>query len=279
MVTGSSGRFGSRFTQLYQGENPLLAPNRHEFDVCNRRQVSRYLTNQTPWAIVHLAAYTDVGKAEDEERELCYQVNETGTRNIVDAARQVGAHVFHCSTQMVFAGDSGPYSESDPPETNPNNLTVYGHSKALAEGLVRSLGDLATIFRISYPYFLATLLTRLRAGDTLRAFTDQQISITDVDRACLDLQIIIARRLSGTFHLTSSEPTTPYDLLTHVLNSRPEISGKITPSSINAPGVDRKRYPPHGDLSTHATLKALGTQPYSPLDVADKLLIQLSNHK
>ena len=49
---------------------------------------------------------------------------------------------------MVFSGASGPYKETDIPETDTDKLTWYGFTKAEAE---RVIGDKGTIVRIIYP--------------------------------------------------------------------------------------------------------------------------------
>ncbi len=74
--------------------------------------------------IVHCAAYTDVAKAEIE-KDLCYQTNVIGTRNLAS----LGIPMLYISTEYVFDGEKGNYSEEDYP--NPQNF--YSLTKLLGE--------------------------------------------------------------------------------------------------------------------------------------------------
>jgi len=73
---------------------------------------------------VHSAAYTDVAMAETE-RELCYQTNVIGTRNLAS----LGVPMLYISTEYVFDGEKGNYHEGDYP--NPRNF--YALTKLLGE--------------------------------------------------------------------------------------------------------------------------------------------------
>lgn len=74
--------------------------------------------------IVHLAAYTDVLKAE-KDHDLCYQTNVIGTRNMAS----LGIPMIYISTEYVFDGEKGNYLEDDYP--NPQNF--YAFTKLLGE--------------------------------------------------------------------------------------------------------------------------------------------------
>lgn len=119
LLTGGSGLLG---TEL-QKHMEFYAPSRQEFDITNRLfPMVRFI--EIPKLIVHAGAYTDVAKAESE-KERCYQTNVIGTRNLAS----LGIPMLYISTEYVFDGEKGNYSEEDYP--NPRNF--YALTKLLGE--------------------------------------------------------------------------------------------------------------------------------------------------
>lgn len=74
--------------------------------------------------IVHCAAFTDLVRAE-KEKDLCYQTNVIGTRNVAS----LGIPMIYISTEYVFDGEKGSYAEED----YPNPINYYAFTKLLGE--------------------------------------------------------------------------------------------------------------------------------------------------
>lgn len=134
LLTGGSGRLG---TEL-QAELPALgvevfAPPRAELDVTSFETISKALEHYRPDLVVHAAAYTNVSGAETE-REACWASNVEGTRNVVQALMESESKLIHISTDYVFWGDVGGYSEEDTPGPVRN---YYALSKLAAEEVAR----------------------------------------------------------------------------------------------------------------------------------------------
>ncbi len=149
LLTGGSGRLGRELTSRLP---EIAAPTRAECDVTDARSVRDSVAETRPELVVHAAAYTDVSAAESN-RKPCWDVNVVGTRNVAEAARQVGAKLLHVSTDYVFFGDRGGYREDDPPGPVRN---YYALSKLAAEEVARTAPDhlvLRTSFRANrWPY-------------------------------------------------------------------------------------------------------------------------------
>lgn len=96
-------------------------------------------------AIVHLAALADASLSIADPVGYT-EVNATGTLNILEAARQVGAGVVFASSQRVYPPWHGPQDEM----LAPAPTTVYGWGKLAAEGWV-------TMYRQSYDLPAITL--------------------------------------------------------------------------------------------------------------------------
>jgi len=146
LLTGGSGRLG---TEL-QSELPALgvevvAPHRAEMDITRSETISEALERYEPDVFVHAAAYTNVSMAE-KEREACWESNVGGTRNVVRALAGRKAKLVHISTDYVFWGDTGGYTEEDTPGPTRN---YYALSKLVAEEVARTQPG-ALVIRTSF---------------------------------------------------------------------------------------------------------------------------------
>ena len=118
LLVGGSGLLGKELQKLIE----CSSPSRKILDINKPIFNPGSLLNFN--LIVLAAAYTDVVKAETE-KELCYQTNVIGTRNLAS----LGIPMLYISTEYVFDGEKGNYSEEDYP--NPQNF--YAFTKLLGE--------------------------------------------------------------------------------------------------------------------------------------------------
>ncbi len=159
LITGSTGLTArkvleqavDRYNVVLLGRTPppgSVAPHRYlEADLTDAASVQRAVAEARPQAIIHTAAMTDVDRCE-REPELAWAVNVDGTGHVAEAARAAGAHLVFVSTDYVFSGEAGPYSETD--ATDPRS--VYGKSKLAAEQVVQERCPDAAIARTSTLY-------------------------------------------------------------------------------------------------------------------------------
>lgn len=219
--TGLSGLVGSRVTQVlreaFQFENLSLETG---VDITQKDVVrDRVAASDAAW-IFHFAAMTDLDVAEGErelgERSKTWIVNVEGTRHIVDAARAGGKRVLYLSTDFVFDGNDGQYSE----EHTPNPQSWYAVTKYEAEKLVAALGDEGLILRIAFPYctslggrpdFVHRIMGELRAGKTIESPNDQVFTPTLIDDVAHVIRVLVERNSSGIYHSVGSQALTPYD--------------------------------------------------------------------
>ena len=135
LLTGGSGRLGRELqTELPALGAEVLAPPRAELDLALAETIETALDHYEPDVVVHAAAYTDVAGAETE-RETCWTSNVGGTRNIFLALARRKVKLVHISTDYVFWGDKGSYTEEDTPGPVRN---YYALSKLAAEEVARA---------------------------------------------------------------------------------------------------------------------------------------------
>ncbi len=152
LLTGGSGRLGSELIAIFPG---IVAPSHSDLDVTIADTINAAVEKYRPKVLVHAAAYTNVREAENQQ-EQCWNVNVTGTQNIVESAKETGIFLVHISTDYVFEGTRGNYKEDDPLGPTCN---YYASTKLEAENCVRALPDhlvVRTSFRPrEWPYEVA----------------------------------------------------------------------------------------------------------------------------
>ena len=80
------------------------------------------------------------------QRDAAWSTNDDGSRAVAAAARR--ARFIHLSTDVVFRGDRGRYTEDDAP----GPVNEYGRSKAAAERTVRAVHPDVLVARTSLLY-------------------------------------------------------------------------------------------------------------------------------
>ena len=185
-------------------------------DLESRESILNSMDTAKPDIVVHCAALTDVDRCE-RDRELTRRVNVEGTRLLADASRRMDAHFVFVSTDYVFDGEKGSYTEED----KPHPINFYGFSKWLGERAVAELCSEHLIARSSVIYgaqpstgktnFALWLLQNLRQGTEVSVLCDQFVSPTlNVNLAQMLLEAC-ERRLTGVVHLAGATRTSRYE--------------------------------------------------------------------
>jgi dTDP-4-dehydrorhamnose reductase len=206
LVTGAGGQLGRELVAALDG-GEVVAADHAALDVADRHAALQAVTALHPDVVVNAAAWTAVDACESDP-DRAWAVNALGPRHLAEAARLVGAHVVHVSTDHVFDGTATrPYVEWD----TPNPQSVYGRSKRGGE---LELGPGATLVRTSWVVgrhggnTAKTVLRLHRAGAPLRFVDDQRGSPTVAhDLAAAVARLAVARQ-PGTFHVTNQGETT-----------------------------------------------------------------------
>lgn len=214
LVTGASGLVGSRIAQMLSPIFNVLTPGRKILDITNADGVTLYMKQNVPSVVIHAAAFTDVQSAEKERGDtkgLVWKTNVEGTRNINNAAKQVGAFHIFISTGSVFAGTkdkSGPFTEADEPAGDSSKLTWYGWTKRMAEIEVQG-----AIIRISHPGYLSKLIFHRKRDPHIGFYTDQLFPLTSFTDLARAIERLIIKRQRGVFHVASPDLVSPYELV------------------------------------------------------------------
>jgi dTDP-4-dehydrorhamnose reductase len=221
IVTGGSGFVGAHVLRVFEGHGAEVAAPRHaEVDVTDARAVRDSVATFRPDAIVHCAILNDLG-ALYADRRAGWDAYVGATRNVVDAANELGARMLLVSTDWVFDG-TRPGSTEDTP---PNPVNLYGFLKAASELVVSERAGRGSVARIAavqgsaegapreqdagFGYFVAALVQRLRAGERFGVWESRRINMvatpTLASEAAELMWRILERDLDGIFHCCGGE--------------------------------------------------------------------------
>ncbi len=144
-VTGSNGRLGTEL-QARMSDRDVYWATRQDADITDRLAVQESIQCHAPRMVIHLAAWTDVARAESHKEEV-FQTNVMGTSHVARACRRMDIPLVFVSTDYVFGfTNRSPYS----PMSSHDPVNYYGLSKSVAEDVVQSKLSKYLIVRTSF---------------------------------------------------------------------------------------------------------------------------------
>lgn len=256
-VLGTHVAFATPTSLYYNPGEPDSSPNPRLLDF-------------RPQAVVHCGALTFVDYCEQHEAES-YQKTVVSTAAALQLAAQQQAKFIYISTDYVFDGERGPYTEDD----TVNPICVYGRHKLEAEQLVINSGVPYLILRITNVYgdelrgknFVARLLEQMVTNQpiVLTLPIDQYatpINALDVARA---LKLLLDHDRQGIYHLGSTDYMNRRQLAGRIIDSFAYVNASLTPSTTTALAQVAPR-PLRGGLLAHKFLREFPDFGFSTID-------------
>lgn len=245
-ITGANGLIGNYLVQTAPQFAPrwrVRALTRADFDLLDLAAAEREFKKDKPQLIIHCAAITVVGEAQ-KNPTLAWHVNVEATKFLAELAAEI-PYVFF-STDLVFDGRKGNYTETDAP----NPLHIYGETKVAAEKIVlqnpRNLIVRTTLNAGISPSGQRAFNEQLRAslqnagqgGMTL--FTDEfrcPIPAAETARAIWEL---VEKKCAGIYHVTGAEKLSRWQIGELLVKRWPEVTTQTKSSSAkDFPGPPR----------------------------------------
>jgi dTDP-4-dehydrorhamnose reductase len=234
LVTGGKGQLGTDCVRVFRESHEVLAIDLDELDITRLDDLEALVQKFMPNIIINCAAYTQVDNCEIEKK-LAWNVNVTGTENLVKCLEKQDGRLIHISTDYVFDGRKKipePYVETD----QPNPVSYYGKTKYESEKVVRRASDRHVIIRPAWMYgvngynFLKTMLNLAlkNPGDEIRVVNDQYGSPTWSYALALQIERIIHAHAGGIYHATAEGFCTWFELAEYFLNKM-QVPHNIVP--------------------------------------------------
>ena len=113
VMTGGSGRFAQIFKKIKNKEK-FYYPSKKVLNIKNLDSIERYIKKIKPDYIIHCAALSRPMDIHDKNIEESISTNIIGTSNIVKVCSKKKIKLIYFSTNYVYPGTKGNYSENDP---------------------------------------------------------------------------------------------------------------------------------------------------------------------
>ena len=188
----------------------------HKFNVTKHNEVLEAFDYFKPNYVIHTASIGNVDYCERNKDEA-YLVNVEGTKNILNSCKEHGAKIIFTSSNAVFSGEHGPYSEGS--ETNPVNY--YGKTKLIAEELVKNAGLDYVIARLILMYgwnyqnerknSVTWLIEKLQLGENVKMVNDTYTNPLFNIQAARALWQMIDRDNFGVYHIAGKDRINRYE--------------------------------------------------------------------
>lgn len=257
LVSGASGLLGLNLALEAAKQHTVLGTvNSHNLqtktfevlqtDLLDPGAISWVLDQAKPDWVIHCAALANVDVCETDP-DLARQLNAELPGILATYVARGGARLIHVSTDAVFDGRRGDYTEED----EPNPLSVYARTKLEGEYAVADAYPDAIIARVNIFGWSLTgkrslaeyFFNNLQAGRTVKGFTDVYfcpLLVNDLAKIFLDM---LEWGLSGLFHVVSRECLSKYDFGVKLARQFDLDEGLITPTSVERGGLKAVRSP------------------------------------
>jgi len=203
----------------------------------------------------------------DETREL----NVIGTRNVVTTAVQHDAKIVYYSTDYIFDGKSGPYSEED----RACPISVYGRTKWEAEQVIQEISSSYLILRTTVIFgwdrssknFAMQVWENLQAGKPMLVPNDQWGNPTFVDYLAEASLRLLQMGARGIFNVVGKDRMPRSEVAKSLARCMALDPNLIIPVPTSELGQKAPR-PLQGGLKTNKLEQLFGTE---PLDLSESL--------
>lgn len=234
LITGANGLLGQKLVDLLnqQPDVELIATARGQcrlpahytryryesLDITRPDEVAQQLAVLKPDCVIHTAAMTNVDQCEGQ-KEACWQMNVDAVQYLVDTCTRHDIFLLHLSTDFIFDGLNGPYTE----EAEAVPVSHYGESKLAAERVLRESKHLRwAIVRTVLVYGIAHDMSRtniilwvkksLEDGKTIQVVNDQWRTPTLAEDLALGCWLIVQQEAMGIFNISGKDFLTPYEM-------------------------------------------------------------------
>lgn len=274
LITGASGLLGHKIALLalkkgYEvysiyKDHPINLGTPIKLDLTGQSEVFKVISRLKPEVVIHTAAYTDVDGCEIN-KDLAWKVNAKATKHVAMASTSIGAHLTHVSTDYIFNGERGFYTEED----DPNPISYYGYTKLKGEEFVKEHAEEWCIARASVIYgwspehklnFATWLINNLNRGKEVKVLTDQYVSPTLNANLAEMLLEIAERKITGILHTAGATRVSRHEFALKLAEAFNLNINLIKPAKMNEIPWRAKR-PRDSSLNVSKASALLNTKP------------------
>lgn len=278
IVFGASGFIGKHFFKYFSERGDSVfgtythSPQEHlthfNLETPDLKQLNINLKN-VRYGII-CSAITDMDSCKTD-KEGTYRVNVTNTIKLLEQLFERGIVPVFLSSDHVFDGGKGNYSESD--ERKP--VLVYGQHKKEVEDFLMQSSKKYILARIGKVYSLTSdkrdmiteYIRRLQENETLRCVADRLFSPSYVGDIVRAVDELLKKNLYGCYNIASPESFSRFEIALLIKKNWGIPTGKVIPCSFKDLHFSDNR-PLNLTLNTEKFIKATG---FSFISLEDSL--------
>ncbi len=213
----------------------------HVVNIRDKNLLKQTVMAAMPHTVINLAAMTNVDKCESD-RQTAWDMNVTLVENLARLTRTIDAKLVQISTDYVFDGTKGPYSET----SVPNPISYYGKSKLAGENVCMAGNTNAVIVRTNIIYgpprerpdFVRWVLDALESRTPIRVVDDQIGNPTYVDDLAEVIMRLALSKRTGMYHVGGADFVSRYDFAMRIaefFKHDPSIIARVTTAELAQP--------------------------------------------
>jgi len=233
-------------------------------DITNIHSIEKVVNQFRPDLIINCAALTNLDQIESNP-ERAYAINAHGTKNIAEVSRQNKIKMIHISTDSVFDGKKGMYSEDD----IRNPINEYAKSKKMGEDFVKEKLDTYIIIRTNFygynsegKFLFNWILKKIKEKQEITGFSDIIFNPLEIRNLSDMIKELAYKDFNGVIHLSSNEIFSKYEFIIKIAKMLNFDMRSIIKGSIKNANFTSTR-PLNTSLSNQLAKKILKTQPLS----------------
>jgi dTDP-4-dehydrorhamnose reductase len=209
LITGATGQLGSYLVRELEqrGWDHVAWLGRSSVDLTDRDRTAAAFQEARPRYVLHPAALASVADCYRQPARA-QAINSEGTALLAELSAETDARLIYTSTDLVFDGSAAPYREDHPPSP----LSIYGKSKAVAEGAVLAVGGVVVRISLLFgpaltgrPSFFDQQVAALRLASRLPLFADEWRTALSLAVAATALVDLAVSDFTGLLHLGGPE--------------------------------------------------------------------------
>ncbi len=197
LIIGSGGQLGKALSIILENSIQL---SHDDIDLRNVNNIDNILDKYDFDTMINCAAMTSVDKCETDI-DSAYYINGLSMKYIADYCRENNKYLIHVSTDYVFNGNKGNYTEDDIPYP----VNYYGMSKLIGDTYVNSYHN-SLIIRTSGVYgsknnFPLYVIDRLKNNSSINAF-DNYYSPVNANVLAYSISKLLDLKLTGILNIS-----------------------------------------------------------------------------
>ena len=273
LITGASGLVGrglvkhcvSRYNLVGTYHSRDYRPDNFKLkhlDLSNSSEIEDCLDEVQPSIVIHCAALSDIQYCQKNQKQA-EEINYRATAQLAAFCNQRGIRLVYLSSDMVFDGAKGNYSEED----SASPINQYGNSKYAAEESIKGIFENYVIARLNLVYghgeavkksFTDSILIASWSGRSFPVFKGQIRTPIALDVASRAIRELAEGDFKGVYHLGGKETIDRWDFAVKLISFM-----KLDPSVIEDAELDDKQkefYPVNTSFNTTKAETELKTE-------------------